>query len=96
MVDLGHLARQSSDILPNSSAAVLNDLDECILYKVNGPYRTESTGRSCYYPYTNDEDDFYDYYHIGAGSAFTNYDFYIFKGELNENEMDYLSSNDIY
>ena len=56
MVDLGHMARLTVDTLP-SAQAVLDALDDCVLYQVNGQYRTEATGLSCYYSYNGDVGD---------------------------------------
>ena len=47
MVDLGGIARHTADTLPGAQA-VLDALDECVLYRVNGKYRSEGTGLSCY------------------------------------------------
>ncbi len=58
MVDLGHMARQSSDML-GSAKDVLDALEDCVLYQVGGQYRTEATGLSCYYSYNGDVDDFW-------------------------------------
>ena len=69
MVDLGHMARQCSGML-SSAQDVLDALDECVLYRVNGPYRSESTGLSCYYSYNGDVDDFWGDNSVGAGAAF--------------------------
>jgi len=65
MADLGHLALQTSDLL-QSSPLVLSALDECVLYRVSGQYRTESTGLSCYYSYNGDVDDYIGYAKVGA------------------------------
>lgn len=64
MVDLGHMARQSSDML-GSAKDVLDALEDCVLYQVGGQYRTEATGLSCYYSYNGDVDDFWGYANIG-------------------------------
>ena len=53
MVDLGHMARQSTGLL-QTAGDVLNALEDCVLYRVSGPYRAESTGLSCYYSYNGD------------------------------------------
>ncbi len=90
MVDLGHLARQASEILPDSAEAVLEALDNCVLYKVNGPYRAESTGLSCYYSYSADLDDFTGYANVGAGEAFKHYFAYGLTGELSEEGIAYI------
>ncbi len=84
MVDMGHLARQSSDILPDTSAALLTALDQCVAYKINGPYRAQSTGLSCYYSYNGDLDNLEQYVGIGAGEAFKYFYDYSLTGKLSE------------
>ena len=44
------MARQSTGLL-QTAGDVLNALEDCVLYRVSGPYRAESTGLSCYYSY---------------------------------------------
>ena len=66
MVDLGHMARQSTGLL-QTAGDVLNALEDCVLYRVSGPYRAESTGLSCYYSYNGDLNDLYGYTNVGAG-----------------------------
>ena len=53
MIDLGHLARQTAWMLP-SAQNVSDALDDCIVYRVGGVYRSEATGLSCYYSYNGD------------------------------------------
>lgn len=91
MVDLGHLARQSADILPETSSNVLTALDNCIEYEVHGPYREEATGLSCYYSYNSDIEDYNAYASLGAGKAFKYYYAYGLTGELSEEGMAYIS-----
>ena len=94
MVDLGHLARQTAWMLP-SAQSVSDALEECVLYKVNGMYRSESTGLSCYYSYNGDIDDFNGYIGVGAGMAFKHLFAYGLTGELAEGGEEYLNSLDI-
>ena len=94
MVDLGHLARQSAGVLA-SSQNVLSALDECVLYKVAGPYRAEATGLSCYYSYNGDLEDFSGFANVGAGTAFKYFYSYELTGELDEAGMEYAESLDI-
>ena len=91
MVDLGHLARQTAWMLP-SAQSVCDALEECVLYKVNGMYRSESTGLSCYYSYNGDIDDFNGYIGVGAGMAFKHLFAYGLTGELAEGGEEYLYS----
>lgn len=94
MVDLGHLARQTAGMLP-SAQNVCDALDECVLYRVGGIYRSEATGLSCYYSYNGDINDFNGYIDIGAGLAFKHLYAYELTGELAEGGEEYLASLDI-
>ena len=94
MVDLGHLARQTAWMLP-SAQSVSDALEECVVYKVNGPYRAEATGLSCYYSYNGDVDDLNGYIGVGAGIAFKHLYAYSLTGELAEGGEEYLASLDI-
>ena len=68
MVDLGHLAENAMDILPYTAQTVLDALDECVVHKINGPYRQEASGLSCYYSYDNDP-EMLPYYSINSAST---------------------------
>lgn len=91
MVDLGHLARQSVELLPTTSNNVLSALGDCVEYKVSGPYRQEATGLSCYYSFNGDVDDYMGYAALGTGEAFKYYYAYGLTGELTEDGMKYIS-----
>ncbi|SET82393.1 hypothetical protein SAMN05660297_03621 [Natronincola peptidivorans] len=90
MVDLGHLARKSGQILSETSNIVLASLENCVEYKVSDPYRKDATGLSCYYSYNGDIDDFNAYTNLGVGQAFKHYYSYGLTGELSEDGMQYL------
>ena len=90
MVDLGHMARQSAGLL-QTAGDVLKALEDCVLYRVSGPYRTESTGLSCYYSYNGDLNDLYGYTNVGAGQAFKYFYSYELTGQLDDNGMEYIS-----
>lgn len=91
MVDLGHLARQSAELLPMTSNNVLAALSDCVEYKVSGPYRQEATGLSCYYSFNGDVDDYIRYANVGVGEAFKHFYAYGLTGELSEAGMKYIS-----
>ncbi len=93
-VDLGHLVRNSSYLLPQTSQAVLQALDECIVYQVQGPYRQEATGVSCYYPYSNNPGLFQSYYNSSVSRSFPYLYEYEYNGILSEDIQDYLGLND--
>ena len=91
MVDLGHLARQTAWMLP-SAQDVCDALENCVVYQVGGPYRTEATGLSCYYSYSGDIDDFNGYIDVGTGVAFKHLFAYALTGELADGSEEYLDS----
>lgn len=93
MVDLGHFARQAAWMLP-SAQAVSDALADCVLYQVNGPYRSEATGLSCYYSYNGDIDDFNGYIDMGAGEAFKHLYKLGLTGELADDSAAFLHSLD--
>ncbi len=94
LVDLGHMARQSTGLL-DSAQDVLDALDDCVLYQVKGRYRTEATGLSCYYSYNGDMDDFICYAGLGAGEAFKHFYAYELTGELDESGMEYVANMNV-
>jgi hypothetical protein len=91
MVDLGHLARKSAETLPETSGIVLSSLENCVEYRINGQYRQESTGLSCYYSYNGDVEDFNNYANLGVGEAFKYLYSYGLTGGLSDEGMDYIS-----
>lgn len=94
MVDLGHLARQTAEMLP-SAQGVCDALEECVLYRVGGVYRSQATGLSCYYSFNGDMDDFRGYLNVGQSDAFR----YLYTlgliGKLDEDGKEYLSALDV-
>ena len=90
MVDIGHLAYNCYDILPETVPYVLEALDECVLYMVNGAYREEATGLSCYYSYNGDVENYIGYVTECFGESFKYFFGYGLTGELPEAGMDYL------
>ena len=91
MTDLGNLALKSSELLPETSGSVTAALADCVVYKVNGKYRPESEGLSCYYSYNGDVEDFNAYANIGPANSFKHLYAYGLTGELSEQGMDYLA-----
>ena len=94
MADLGHLAKKSADVLPNTYANVIAALEDAVEYKVNGKYRPESMGLACYYSYNGDVDDFNDYTGIGPSESFKYLYSYSINGELSQDGMDYIGDMD--
>ena len=91
MVDLGDLVRNSQNLLTENANAVLAALDECVIYKINGPYRQQASGLSCYYSYDGDQDNFNEYVSVGTGTSFKYLYAYELFGTLPEDGMAYIA-----
>ncbi|WP_018702132.1 clostripain-related cysteine peptidase [Anaeromusa acidaminophila] len=61
MVDLGSLSKNARSLLPGVADTLRQAVQESVVYKVNGPYRKESSGLSGYYSYNGDADHFMAY-----------------------------------
>lgn len=94
MVDLGDLARKSEGELP-SAPAVLEALEECVVYQVKGEYRPDATGLSCYYSYNGDLANLGGYMDQGIGEGFMHYFEYGITGVLSEEGMAYARTRGI-
>jgi len=91
MTDLGSLALKSSELIPETSGGVYDALTDCVVYKVNGKYRPESTGLSCYYSYNGDVEEFNSYAEIGPSDSFKYLYAYGLTGQLSQQGMDYIA-----
>ena len=90
MVDMGAIARRTVGEL-TAAQDVLDALEDCVLYRVSGKYRSEATGLSCYYSYNNDIADLNGYITEGAGAAFKYLYAYQLTGGLDADGMAYLA-----
>ena len=90
MTDLGHLVRNNRHLLSESADKVLDALDECVLYRVSGPYRSQATGLSCYYSYSGDLNNFVDYTEVGCSEAFKYLYAYGLSGKVSDAGMEYI------
>jgi len=94
MVDMGSLCRRTSSMI-DSADAVLEALDKCILYRINGPYRTEATGLSCYFSYSGDVSEFNSYCSLAQGESNKYLQEYMLTGNLDSEGMSYAQSNGV-
>ena len=96
MVDLGDLVKNSRAILPENADKLLQALDACVVYKVNGVYRPNGKGISGYYSYNGDTNGLMAYLGLNASSLPVKclYYYQIF-GELPAQAANYLSSGDM-
>lgn len=56
-LDLGDLSRQAAELLPETSQTIIDTLSECVVYRVAGPYRNQSSGLSCYYSLSGSKEE---------------------------------------
>ena len=91
MVDLGDLVQNSSKLFPEYSDDVLEALEECVIYKINGKYRKGASGLSCYYSYDKDYSDYKDYTDICFSEGFMHLYDYSISGRLSNEGSDYFT-----
>ena len=92
MVDFGHLATLSADYVPYEAEDALKALDFSVVYKVNGPYRKNAHGISCYYSYNGNLDELQQYNALGSSEGFRHFFELGLTGELGEEGVEYVSA----
>ena len=92
MVDMGDLASNAANLLPESKAKVDAALRECVVYQVKGPLREKASGVSCYYCYSGDPNSVAFYDESGGSKAVSYYHEYSLTGKLPEEGLQYVSS----
>lgn len=90
MVDLGDLARQNASLMPAVSGAVIRALEDCVVYKVNGEYRSRASGLSCYYAYDPNIKLYNLYASAGASKSFKVFYDYMLTGKLDKEAQSYI------
>ncbi len=95
MADLGDLIEEASDLLPNTSDALLVALEDCIEYKIYGALCSESSGLACYYSYSGDVEDFELYEEVAAGTSFVYFYDYGLNGDLADDGLEYVWDLDV-
>ena len=92
MADMGDLARHAKDLLPNSYQAVLDAIDEAVVYQVRGDYKSHANGLSCFFNYSHDKDKLKDYIRGSGTEAFDYYYTYTLTDDLDEKGYDYVAN----
>ena len=92
MIDISDFISNNieEELLPASGKRVLAALDNAVVYKVNGPLRSDSGGLSCYYLYDGSYDDFMSFYELDTSPAFGYYFDYMLTGEPSEEMYNYV------
>ncbi|MBO4852614.1 MAG: clostripain [Schwartzia sp.] len=92
MVDMGDLARNTRSAMPATSAPLLSALDDCVLYHVNGSYRPNGLGLSCYHPYDGDADVWRAYAKLDVSpKPIKCLYYYLIFGQMPDSAQEYLS-----
>ena len=93
MVDLGDLARQSKSLLPSTSGDLISAIDDAVIYKVNGGYRTKGSGLSGFYSYDGSEQALVSYINVDAAPTTQKLlYYYLIYGELPDNAVKAIDS----
>ena len=91
MVDLGSLATQAGEaLLPVTAEALLSALENAVHYQVQGYFRQQASGLSCYFNYNGDYENFMGFASEGVSPAFAHYFDYALTGMVSDEMIDYL------
>ena len=97
MVDLGELVKNTQSAMPATSSPVLSALDDCVLYHVNGSYRPNGLGLSCYHPYDADAEVWRAYAQLSvAPTPIKCLYYYLIFGSMPDAAQEYLSGAPAY
>ena len=97
MVDLGELAKNTSDAMPQTSGLLLSAIDDCVVYRVNGAYRPDGLGLSCYHAYDGDADVWRAYAKLNVSpTPIKCLYYYLIFGEMPDAAREYLSGAPAY
>lgn len=91
MVDLGSLVKNSQHLFaPDTVKLVLDSIEGCVAYNVNGEYRRDAMGVSCYYSYDGDYHNYEEFADLGYSEPFKYLYDYRLTGKLSNEGMEYL------
>lgn len=93
MVDIGDLANNSKNLMPQTSATLIRAIDDMVLHKVNGPYRNKGKGISGFYPYDGKDDSYAMFTRINAAPYSQKYLYhYLLRGSIPSEAQPILAS----
>ena len=93
MVDIGDLANNAKDLLPQTSATLVRAIDDTVIHKVQGPYRTKGSGISGFYPYSGNEQMYAMYSTVNAASDSNKYLYnHLIRGYIPQDAAEILRS----
>ena len=90
LVDLGDLVKNAAELLPKNSRALLDALEDCVIYQVKGEYRERASGVTCSYNFLNNSSFVLTFMKLNTNKPFAYYYEYAHKGTLSENAQAYI------
>lgn len=94
MVDIGDLANNAKDLLPQTSATLVRAIDDAVIHKVTGRYRHKGSGISGYYPYDGGDKMFAMYSNVNAASDSQKFLYnHLIRGYIPQEAADILKSH---
>ena len=69
IIDLGDFAKQTKSMI-GSSKDVIDALEDCVVYSVNGKYRSNASGLNCFYLYSGSENRYNGFVEVGTSFSF--------------------------
>jgi hypothetical protein len=93
LIDLGSLVRNAESILlPENSQCLLDALESSVAYQVSGPYRSKSSGLSCYYPLEMDECSVMEFASATESEPYKHLFEFALTGRLSDDGAEYASA----
>jgi len=90
MVDLGDLVANAGHLLPGNGQALLDALNDCVIYQVRGEYRAKASGLTCYFSLSGDQHTAAEYQRLRTNVPFAYYHEYALQGELSDEGRAYV------
>ena len=93
MVDIGDLANNAKDLMPQTAATLISAVDDMVIHKVNGPYRDKGRGISGFYPYDGEDQSLAIFSRINAAPDSQKYLYnYLLRGFIPDEAQGILAS----
>ncbi len=93
MVDIGDLANNARDLMPQTSATLIRAIDDAVIHKVQGPYRKKGSGLSGFYPYSGNDQMYAMYTRVNAAPDSQKYLYHhLLRGSIPDEAQGILAS----
>ncbi len=92
MMDMGQFVQNLEEYFPEESSAVIDALNDAVVYKVGSVYRPDGMGLASYFPYDGEFDTFMEYSMVSPSVSFNFLYHYALTGTFDDNGMNYLNT----